>query len=487
MLFILILVIISCTHFATGQEVQEYTNENFDANLKLHDTMLVMFYAPWCGHCQKLKTSFEEASKKLYLNKPKVVLGKVDCTGDAKELCDKYNVARYPSIKIFQNGKFVKDYEDPRNALAIVKYMKYYVAPSYVELKNETDLNEFLNARQQTTIVGYFEHESELKDIFVDVASELKGKMNFAYTHVESLMESSGVKNGIILYKPIYLKSNLEEDYVLYDKDWNKTKIIEFINQNQHGLVGYRTRINKKEFKTPLVIAYYEIDFVRNMKGTHYWRNRILKVAKNYKDKFNFAISNRKDFQKELKEFEIASQKSPVIIARDEVGKKYIMEENFSVENFEDFMKGLVEKRLKPVLKSEPIPEQEYGLVHVAVAKNFDEVVTNNGEDTMIKFYAPWCAHCQRLKPIYEKLAKKLEHEDVVFVEMDATENDVFLPYKVDSYPKIYWVGKDAKDKPLVYDGKLNSDSLFKFVAKHATNELKKFDRNGSVKLNEEL
>lgn len=34
--------------------------------------------------------------------------------------------------------------------------------------------------------------------------------------------------------------------------------------------------------------------------GTNYWRNRILKVAQDYKNDFSFAVSNKDEFQYEL-------------------------------------------------------------------------------------------------------------------------------------------------------------------------------------------
>lgn len=34
-----------------------------------------------------------------------------------------------------------------------------------------------------------------------------------------------------------------------------------------HGLVGHRTTENTDDFKSPLVIAYYNVDYVKNPKG----------------------------------------------------------------------------------------------------------------------------------------------------------------------------------------------------------------------------
>ena len=43
---------------------------------------------------------------------------------------------------------------------------------------------------------------------------------------------------------------------------------------DRHGLVGHRTTSNSPQFKNPLVVAYYDVDYTKNPKGTNYWRNR---------------------------------------------------------------------------------------------------------------------------------------------------------------------------------------------------------------------
>jgi len=44
-------------------------------------------------------------------------------------------------------------------------------------------------------------------------------------------------------------------------------------------------------------MAYYQVDFNKDPKGTKYWRNRVMKVATDY-PQYQFAVGARKDFEK---------------------------------------------------------------------------------------------------------------------------------------------------------------------------------------------
>lgn len=93
-----------------------------------------------------------------------------------------------------------------------------------------------------------------------------------------------------------------------------------------------RTQDSSKDFVQPLVIAYYGVDYKKNVKGTNYWRNRILKVAQEYKNDYTFAVSSKDEFQYEMNEYGIdfVPSDKPIVTAKNAKGEKFIMKEEFS-------------------------------------------------------------------------------------------------------------------------------------------------------------
>ena len=75
-----------------------------------------------CGHCQKLAPEWRDAATRL---KKSAKLGAVDCTGDDKEICSKYGVRGFPSIKVFVKDKDKEptDYTGARDADGIESFV----------------------------------------------------------------------------------------------------------------------------------------------------------------------------------------------------------------------------------------------------------------------------------------------------------------------------------------------------------------------------
>jgi protein disulfide isomerase family A protein 3 len=470
-----------------GSDVIVLTDEDFNARLASYDLALVKFFAPWCGHCKKLAPEFEKAATILKDNDPPVFLAEVDCTEGGKDSCSKHGVNGYPTLKAFKKGEKAFEYDGPRDADGIVKYMRSKAGPSSKLLNSVADATTFVS-NPEHSIVGFFSSpESELSHQFQKLADSLSENFRFAHTYDAAVHAEYGFSDDIVIFQPTRLQTKLEPAQLKFTGDYTVLyKLKDWVTNNVHGLAGHRTTANVAQFKTPFVVVYYDVDYSKNVKGTNYWRNRVIKVAKKLADegkKLTFAVSNAKDFAAELNEYALtfSGEKGlPVVAARDAKNQKFVMQSEFSVENLEKFAYDVLEGKLEPYLKSEPVPSSNDEPVKVVVAKTFNEIVNDVNKDVLIEFYAPWCGHCKSLAPKYEELAKKLQGEDsIVIAKMDATANDVPKQYEVRGFPTIYFSPKGSKDNPRKYEGQREVDDFIKYLARQSTDPLKNYTRDG--------
>ena len=74
---------------------------NFDSAIA-KGTVLVDFWAEWCGPCRMLIPVFEELSKEM----KKVKFAKVNIT-ESEEIAQKFGVMSIPTLILFRDGKEV--------------------------------------------------------------------------------------------------------------------------------------------------------------------------------------------------------------------------------------------------------------------------------------------------------------------------------------------------------------------------------------------
>ncbi|XP_070702014.1 protein disulfide isomerase family A, member 8 [Pempheris klunzingeri] len=470
------LALLSCFHatVSSRRDVLELGDADFDYLATEHETMLVKFYAPWCGHCKKLAPEFEKAATRL---KGTVQLAKVDCTAYS-DTCARFGVSGYPTLKIFRYGRDSAPYDGPRTADGIYHYMKKQTGPDSVHLKTEEDLQTFIN-HYDASIVGVFPgEEGSRQSEFLKAAGLLREQFRFAHTADITLVEKHRVTSEcVLLFRPPRLSNKFEDVVVVFTDYLTIGSLRRFIRDHIYGLCPHMTVENRDHLRVrDLLTAYYDLDYHHNPHGSNYWRNRVMKVASKYTERgLMFSVANKRDFLSELEDdFGLGTSDGgglPFITIRTKLGHKYTMREEFTRDgrSLERFLDDYFAGRLKRFVKSEPVPERNSAAVKVVVAESFDDIVNDPDKDVLIQFYSPSCPHCKKLEPVYTELAHTLYSEpNIVIAKMNAADNDVPLGYDVHGYPTIFLAPVGRKDEPIRYEGGRELKDFMRFLKREA-------------------
>ncbi|GMJ01333.1 PROTEIN DISULFIDE ISOMERASE 11, PDI-LIKE 2-1, ARABIDOPSIS THALIANA PROTEIN DISULFIDE ISOMERASE 11 [Hibiscus trionum] len=169
----------------TAADVVVLTEANFNKEVGQDRGALVEFYAPWCGHCQKLAPEYEKLAESFKKDKS-VLIGKVDCD-EHKSICSKYGVQGYPTIQWFPKGSLEpKKYEGQRTAEALTEFvnteggtkMKIATVPSSVVVLNADNFDEIVLDKTKDVLVEFYApwcgHCKYLAPTYEEVATAFK-------------------------------------------------------------------------------------------------------------------------------------------------------------------------------------------------------------------------------------------------------------------------------------------------------------------------
>lgn len=82
--------------------VVELTKENFEQVVTGNTTVVVDYWAPWCGPCRGFAPVFERVSEKH----PDVVFAKVN-TDDEQEIAGHFQIRSIPTLMVFRDSIIV--------------------------------------------------------------------------------------------------------------------------------------------------------------------------------------------------------------------------------------------------------------------------------------------------------------------------------------------------------------------------------------------
>mmetsp|Transcript_33002 Transcript_33002/g.95556 ORF Transcript_33002/g.95556 Transcript_33002/m.95556 type:complete len:441 (-) Transcript_33002:34-1356(-) len=360
--------------------------------------------------------------------------------------------------------------------------------PAFTTIEDIAGVQKFLDEEAtEPAVVGFFNDETNQDDIsvFEEIAGSNRYNYRFAYSVEDDVRDHFKGGSGCSVYvylPPRFVNDKYDKPKARYpSKHLDSSALTKFIEKKTLPLVGQKTwRSNERYDKTglPVVTLFTKVDLEKNPKGFDYYSNRLRRVAQDYVGKLVFNVGDKEDFSYLLEDYGLElPDKKHVGVGIQEGNNYYKMTEPFNVDNLRAFVADYAAGKLTPKVKEEPDygagaeeDDDEETAVVTVTDSNFAEVVNDDSKDVMVEFYAPWCGHCQALKPEYKRLAADFESdESVTIAAMDATANEIPPNFDVQGYPTIMFLPAKSKNSPISYDGPRDTESMKTFIKEHAT------------------
>eukprot|EP00980_Cylindrotheca_fusiformis_P006458 scaffold1377_cov126-Cylindrotheca_fusiformis.AAC.3 len=195
--------------FLVASNAMELTPDNYD-DVTAGKTIFLKFFAPWCGHCKKLKPDWDKLID-AFSDSPTALIADVDCTAEGKPLCDANGVRGYPTLK-YGDPAALEDYKGARDFNSLKKFaeenLKPMCSPTNIDLcdaEKKAEIEKF-QAMSAADLDAAIEEKTKMMD---DAEAAFKEGVNALQEKYQKMMEEKdetieNIKNsGLGLMKAV--------------------------------------------------------------------------------------------------------------------------------------------------------------------------------------------------------------------------------------------------------------------------------------------
>jgi protein disulfide-isomerase-like protein len=179
----------------------ELTPDNYEAETD-GKTVFIKFFAPWCGHCKKMKPDWDKLMGEFEGSATQLIAD-VDCTADGKSLCDANGVKGFPTLK-WGDPTDLQDYQGGRDFDSLKEFATNNLKP-VCSVKNidlcdddkKAEIKKFQDMSADDLKAAIAAEEKKLEDAESNFKAEVQ-KLQDTYTKLMADKEKtiSDVKAG---------------------------------------------------------------------------------------------------------------------------------------------------------------------------------------------------------------------------------------------------------------------------------------------------